>query len=190
MKELIELQRSLHVPKDKEGHKYMYRKVDDILKAVKEIAPDNVLVTLSDKVINVGNFNYIESTATIYNGKESISTSSSAKEGQLSGQVDPQISGSCSTYARKKALDGLFALDNSDDDPDGINPKNGRGNDDLVLASIEQKQLLERCVVMLEKSGMPDKAKTLKGMINDKTTIASFKSLYKTACVYLGEEVK
>lgn len=195
MKELIELQRLLHVPKDKEGHKYKYRKVDDILKAVKEIAPDNVFITLSDKVINVGNFNYIESTATINNGKESISTSSSAKEGQLPGQVDPQISGSCSTYARKKALDGLFALDDSDDDPDSIKPNSIKPNinsksDDLVLMNDEQKEHLLRCVDMLTKSGMTDKANGLKNNINDKTTFKAYKTLYNTACGYLGEKVQ
>lgn len=141
MKELIDLQRVLNIPKDQKGHNYDYRKVDDILSAVKKEAPDNVYLVMTDDIVNVGDFNYIKSTVTIYNGKESVSASSAAREGKLASQSDPQISGSCSTYARKKALEGLFALDDNND------PDSGKGvPDDEPLATIGQlKELDDFC---------------------------------------------
>ncbi len=154
MKELIEIQRALHVPKDQKGHKYVYRKVDDILSAVKKVAPDNVYILLTDDVVFSGNFNYIKATAVICNGSESVQVTSVAKEGSLPGQSDPQISGSCSTYARKKALEGLFALDNDDNDPDDINIK------DPVNASPEQIKKLKDYLPLLEND-YPDKYKYL-----------------------------
>jgi hypothetical protein len=119
MKELIALQKALHVPKDEEGHNYTYRTVDSILSAVKKVAKEmnfNVYIILTDDVVCVGDKNYMKSIATIYNGETSVSASSSAREpDKIGSQQLPQISGSCSTYARKKALEGLLALDDYDD---------------------------------------------------------------------------
>jgi hypothetical protein len=120
MKELIELQKILIVGKDQSpsNNRYKYRKVDDILRAVKSSGIDNVFILLSDELIELNGCVYTKGTATINNGETSVSASAYAKEGALPGQSDPQISGSCSTYARKKALEGLFALDDGND-PDG-----------------------------------------------------------------------
>ncbi len=119
MKELIEIQRALKAPKDQEQKHYKYRKIEDIVSAIKNIASDNVLITLSDQVISVGNRYYVEATATISNGESSVSCKGYAREPEsLPGQSSPQVTGSCSTYARKRALEGLTALDNSADDPD------------------------------------------------------------------------
>ncbi len=150
MKELIEIQKKLHVPKDQKGHKYVYRKVDDILSSIKKVAPENVFVILSDEVVHIGGFNYMKSTATIYNGNENFKASALAKEGNLPGQSDPQISGSCSTYARKKALEGLFALDNDDSDPDDEPPT------DEDKATDEQIKKLNDYLPLL-KNNFPDK---------------------------------
>jgi hypothetical protein len=191
MKELIDLQRTLHVPKDKDGYdkKYKYRKADDILEAVKKHAPANVYVIMTDDIVSVGAFNYMKGTATIYNGTESISASSFAKEGKLAAQSDPQISGSCSTYARKKALEGLFMLDDGND-PDDIKPGEIKPDpDDTKVISPDQYKLLLKCVDMLEKNGFPDKAKKLKPMVKENLMYGSYEGLYNTACNYLGEKV-
>jgi len=120
MKELIELQNKLRVGKDQapSNNMYKYRKVDDILKAVKACEIPNIFIILSDELVERCGSVYTKGTATISNGEQSESASSYAKEGKLPGQSDPQISGSCSTYARKKALEGLLALDDGND-PDG-----------------------------------------------------------------------
>jgi hypothetical protein len=158
MKELIAIQKALHVPKDQRGHNYKYRKVDDIISEVKRIAPDNVYLVLSDDIINIGDRNYIKSTATIFNGQMSIHATGCAWEpDKLPGQVSPQITGSCATYARKKALDGLFALDDTeDDDPDSLIPTIGENKVEPVkLKGItpQQTKTLKDFFPVLEKLG-------------------------------------
>jgi len=120
MKELVELQKALIVGKDQDGAngRYKYRKVDDILRAVREVGQEGIYITLSDELVELAGHVYTKGTATIHNGETSVSASAYAKEGPLPGQSDPQVSGSCSTYARKKALEGLLALDDGND-PDG-----------------------------------------------------------------------
>ncbi len=166
MKELISLQRVLNVPKDQEGHKYNYRTVDGILIAVKKEAPDNVFLILSDEMVNLGDRYYTKSTATIYNGSENIACSALAREPEnLPGQSTPQVSGSCSTYARKKALEGLFALNDGSDDPDDplVNTK------ETVMMTPEQAKTLNRYIKDFEKS-FPDKSRWLKGEIGKDLT--------------------
>lgn len=187
MKELILIQNELHVTKDRKGHNYDYRKVDDILSAVKKIAPENVYVIMSDDIVCVGGHNYMKATATIYNADSSCSASAFAKEGKLGSQSDPQISGSCSTYARKKALEGLFALDNDEFDPD--DRKESKSNDDdVTLATDEDINILKDYSVRLENV-LPDKAKYITDRINSKkVTVYEFKTLVERSIEYLGEK--
>jgi hypothetical protein len=157
MKELIELQKALHVPKDQEGHNYFYRTVDAILKAAKEASPENVYILLSDEVEYKGDRHYIKSTATIYNGESSLSVSSPVREpDKLGSQSAPQISGSCVTYARKKALEGLLLLDNdNENDPDNplVWAKEKQANND------ERFTLVENAKAAIHSSKMPEPKK-------------------------------
>ena len=154
MKELIELQKMLRVGKDQSPthNKYKYRKVDDILRAVRECGIDNIYIILSDDLVELNNNVYTKGTATIFNGSESASASSYAKEGQLPGQSDPQISGSCSTYARKKALEGLLALDDGND-PDGNPiPEKKVQQKQIVKATVQQRAKLKDYLVKFQNN--------------------------------------
>lgn len=106
---------------------YNFRSAEDILEAVKPICKnhDTVLV-VSDTIILVGERNYVEATATLYDFVGlSISATASAKEALVQkGMQDAQITGSSSSYARKYALGGLFNLDDNKD-PDATN-KHGK----------------------------------------------------------------
>ena len=65
---LSAIQVSLKVPKRHYNNygKYKYRKLDDILEEVKPIAGDNgCVITLSDEAKQVGDYVYIQATATI-----------------------------------------------------------------------------------------------------------------------------
>ena len=64
-------------------------------------------------------------------------TAASAREDEsLKGMTQSQITGAASSYARKYALNGLFAIDNTDD-PDAIN------DGDMTMITPAQKKLLE-----------------------------------------------
>lgn len=120
MKELIAIQSKLEAPKgqfNKFGG-YSYRSAEDILKAVKPLADEQKSsITLSDEVVMVGDRIYIKSTATITNEKgEAFSTAGYAREAESKkGMDESQISGSASSYARKYALNGLLAIDDTKD---------------------------------------------------------------------------
>lgn len=126
MKELIVIQKELKVGKNnqKQGIQFKYRTTSDILERVKPICHKNdVLLIVTDEVVQIGESNYIKSTATVIKGGDKISCSGLAKEPlKLMSMSAPQITGSCSSYARKTALCGLFAIDDNED-PDSIDNK-------------------------------------------------------------------
>jgi len=118
MKELIEIQSSLKAPKGQRNNfgKYNYRSCEDILEAVKPLLK-NAFLTLSDDVVQVGDRIYVKATATLRVGEDTISVTAMAREAMAQkGMSDPQITGSASSYARKYALNGLFAIDDTKDD--------------------------------------------------------------------------
>lgn len=98
---------------------YNYRSCEDILNALKPLEEEvGAAVKLSDKIVCVGNINYVEATATLIDNKtkDSVSSVASAKEPTGKNNMDEaQVTGSTSSYARKYALCGLFAIDDSQD---------------------------------------------------------------------------
>lgn len=96
---------------------FNYRNVESILEALKPLLKENnCILTLSDDIVMVGDRFYIKATATITQDKESISTSAFAREAlDKKGMDTAQITGACSSYARKYALGGLFLLDDNED---------------------------------------------------------------------------
>ena len=119
MEALISIQEKLEAPKGQYNSfgKYKYRSCEDILSALKPVlAEEKAYLTLSDEVVQIGERFYVKATATLYAGKESVSVSSYAREAQTKkGMDEAQITGAASSYARKYALNGLFAIDDTKD---------------------------------------------------------------------------
>lgn len=99
--------------------KYNYRSCEDILEALKPILAMNQLtVTLSDQIQQIGNRVYIQATATVTDAEtgESVSVTAYAREEESKKGMDAsQVTGAASSYARKYALNGLFAIDDCKD---------------------------------------------------------------------------
>lgn len=120
MKELIAIQSELKAPKsqfNKFGG-YKYRKAEDILEAVKPLLnKQKCTLTITDDIVMVGNRIYVKATATIKNEKgECETTNGWAREEETKKGMDgSQITGASSSYARKYALNGLFAIDDNAD---------------------------------------------------------------------------
>lgn len=120
MKELIAIQSELKAPKsqfNKFGG-YKYRKAEDILEAVKPLlAKQKCTLIITDDVVLIGNRIYVKATATIKNEKgECETTNGWAREEEIKKGMDgSQITGASSSYARKYALNGLFAIDDNAD---------------------------------------------------------------------------
>lgn len=107
---------------------YNYRNCEDILEALKPLcAKHGAAVTLSDEVVMVGDRYYIKATARLEDTDDSSSVEATAyaREGDDKKGMDvSQLSGSTSSYARKYALNGLFAIDDTKDaDYDGEQKK-------------------------------------------------------------------
>lgn len=152
---LMAVQAELKAPKGQHNSfgKYDYRSAEDIIEAVKPLLKDNGLfLNMSDEVVLVGDRYYIKATVKVVDvvTGESVQTSALAREAaQKKGMDESQVTGTASSYARKYALNGLFAIDdNRDADTDeyarqtsqsaagarsqrNAYPSKGSANDDL-----------------------------------------------------------
>jgi hypothetical protein len=98
--------------------KYRYRSCEDIVEAVKPLlAEAGYHLNLTDEIVMVGTRIYVKATASVWNGAEMIGWSAAfAREpDEKKGMDTSQITGTASSYARKYALNGLFAIDDTKD---------------------------------------------------------------------------
>lgn len=117
---LAQIQSELKAPKGQRNTfgKYNYRSCEDILEAVKPLLKERGLVILiTDDIVQIGERYYVRATATIYDSEGSyISNSALAREEDVKKGMDAsQITGATSSYARKYALNGLLAIDDTKD---------------------------------------------------------------------------
>lgn len=118
---LLLIQQELKAPKGQYNSfgKYHYRSCEDILEAVKPIAHKNgCVVTVNDYVDLIGNRYYIRATATVTDvetGEAVHNTAYARESAEKKGMDDSQVTGTASSYARKYALNGLFAIDDTKD---------------------------------------------------------------------------
>ena len=117
MQDLNRIQQALKVPKgqmNKFGN-YKYRSCEDILEAVKPLLEECTL-TINDEIVLIGNRYYVKATARLSKELEQVEVSAYARESDTKkGMDESQITGSASSYARKYALNGLFAIDDTKD---------------------------------------------------------------------------
>lgn len=147
MLELLKIQTELKAPKtqfNKFGG-YQYRSCEDIVEALKPLQEKyKCVVLLNDELVIIGDRYYIRATATIINEKgDKISVSALAREPEnKKGMDESQITGSSSSYARKYALNGLFAIDDTKDaDATNTHDKEPSKNQKQTLTlTLEQKR--------------------------------------------------
>lgn len=143
---LMAVQAELKAPKNQHNSfgKYDYRSAEDIIEAVKPLLKDNGLfLNMSDEIVLIGDRYYVKATVKVVDvvTGESVQTSALAREAaQKKGMDESQVTGTASSYARKYALNGLFAIDdNRDADTDeyaaqtrqngaGARPQRNAGN--------------------------------------------------------------
>ena len=114
---LSAIQQILKAPKGQRNDfgKFNYRSCSDIVEAIKGHL-DGATITLSDDIVAVGDRVYVKAIATLTYETESVSTTAFAREAMTKkGMDDSQITGTASSYARKYALNGLFAIDDTKD---------------------------------------------------------------------------
>jgi hypothetical protein len=120
MKELISIQSELKAPKNLYNSygNYKYRNAEAILEAVKPLLLKyECLLIINDEITLIGDRYYVKATAVLTNKQgKTICTSAFAREPlNKKGQDESQVTGAASSYARKYALNGLFAIDDTKD---------------------------------------------------------------------------
>jgi ERF superfamily len=116
---LVKIQQELKVPKNQVNAfgKYKYRSAEDIIEAVKPICHKyGFSLQLSDEIVLIGDRIYVKATAEINSKDDSWCAFGYAREEEVKKGMDAaQITGAASSYARKYALNGLFAIDDTKD---------------------------------------------------------------------------
>ena len=118
---LNNIQLELKAPKNKRNTfgGYQYRDLSGILEAVKPLLKKyKCAIIISDAVVTKEDRTYIEATATIVDCEDSTMCQCKGyarEQDSKKGMDDAQLTGACSSYARKYACNGLLAIDDSQD---------------------------------------------------------------------------
>ncbi|MCK5016868.1 MAG: ERF family protein, partial [Candidatus Peribacteraceae bacterium] len=105
---------------------FWFRTAEDVLEVVKPVLKEyDAYITLNDDVVSFDNGSrvYIKVTATVafLDGSNVKAVGFSREPLNRPGFDESQLTGSSSSYARKTALSGLFAIDNAVTDADSDN---------------------------------------------------------------------
>lgn len=118
---LNKVQTELKAPKgqmNKFGN-YRYRSCEDILEAVKPLlAETKMALVISDDIVQVGDRMYVMATVNLHDCESDgciRNTALAREEESKKGMDGSQVTGASSSYARKYALNGLFAIDDTKD---------------------------------------------------------------------------
>ena len=117
MKRLLEIQQKLKAPKNQRNNfgNYNYRSCEDIIEAVKPLLAEQKLVlNISDEIVLIWDRYYVKANAIVVDldWKPLAVSTGYAREEETKKWMDwSQITGASSSYARKYALNWLFAID-------------------------------------------------------------------------------
>jgi len=151
IEKLKNIQIKLKAPKGQfnDFGKYKYRSCEDILEAVKPLLNETkTVLTLSDEMKEVGGRVYVVATARLRDTEsvEIIEVTANAREEETKKGMDgSQITGAASSYARKYALNGLFAIDDTKD-----SDYTNKGDDDKTKAKPKTNKA-EKVKLLVEK---------------------------------------
>ena len=160
---LTQIQSKLKAPKNQYNSfgKYNYRSCEDILEGLKPLLADvKATVILSDEIIQIGDRYYLKATAKFIDcdSGEIVEVSSLAREDETKKGMDlAQVTGSVSSYARKYALNGLFAIDDTKDSDSTNTHEKGAIGSEKKVGELSQAQV-KRLYAIAHQLGY-DKAK-------------------------------
>jgi len=167
IKQLNKIQQELKAPKAQRNNfgNYNYRSCEDILEAVKPLLGDAVL-TINDEVVNIGDRYYVKATVILSLGDKQFKSTAYAREPVVKkGMDEAQITGATSSYARKYALNGLFAIDDTKD-ADTMDNKN------IVKEPLKQNPVVKS---VIQNNATQDNSSAIcsKGVVNIDNVVKS-----------------
>lgn len=177
------IQQKLTAPKGQHNDygNYDYRSCEDICKAVKPLLEEvGCVLTLSDDIVLIGERYYVKATATLISIEDDstygemysrITNAAFAREPlEKKGSDASQITGACSSYARKVALAGLLLIDNEKD----ADVTNHHGKDEP-----EPKKETKKAETKKEQPKEAPKAETKEAPKKEKITKEQLQDLLK-----------
>lgn len=135
---LSQIQVELKAPKNQFNSfgKYKYRSLEDIFEGLKPLLEKyKCSVQVSDDIVLVGDRYYVKATALLKDeagNTVAINTGWAREEESKKGMDSSQVTGATSSYARKYAMNGLFAIDDVKDS----DATNTHGKDKQVVKSL------------------------------------------------------
>lgn len=194
------IQQKLNAPKTKHNKfgDYDYRSCEDIFNAVKPLLEETgCVLTVTDEIERVGERYYVKATASlIYEGEkgeeygmpERVYNVAYAREPEdKKGNDAAQITGACSSYARKYALNGLFLIDDVRDadetnthGKDEPEPKKTEPKKPEPKAAPVQKTVKDMVEEDLKRKVTKDEVQEIiKGLKEHEVDVAELLALYK-----------
>ena len=181
---LVKVQSELKAPKSQYNSfgKYSYRNCEDILEALKPILNEvKAIVNISDEVVLIGDRYYIKATVKFIDAEtgEMVEASAMAREEETKKGMDAsQLTGSTSSYARKYALNGLFAIDDTkDSDFTNTHDKEDKKKTLEVISEAQAKRMY-----MLAKGKDTDKVKNIVSKYGFSSSKDITKDKYNSIC--------
>lgn len=185
IKNLSKIQNEVNVKKGRYNKfgGYYYRSCEDILQAAKEVCNKyGCYVNVTDSIEYIEGRFYVKATAKVVDietGESEKATAYAREEESKKGMDGSQLTGATSSYARKYALCGLFAIDDSID-IDSLNET--QGNEGKAANKKSSKP---------SSTSQPDNSKTqiavLIGYVNECTTVEQLSSLFKANQAYQSD---
>ena len=192
-----ELQQKMQLEKKKSKDvKYAFRNAEDIYTTFKELKSDwSVIVT--DELIELVGKIFVKATAVAFNNERDERYQSTAytemsqvpvfntQKGQIKQMQDPQWTGAVSSYARKYALQGLFAIGEKDIDEYPVEESQEQGQNNQQQKPNNQQAQEQNQVRYIDN----DQYQEINDLIND---IAKIKGMpFDTLANYvLSEKLK
>ena len=179
---LANVQAALKAPKGQYNSfgKYKYRSCEDIVESVKPLLKQyGLLLTMTDEIQHIDGRFYVAATATIIDtadGNSIMATAYAREEETKKGMDGSQVTGASSSYARKYALNGLFAIDdNKDSDSTNV------GDTEPKQEPKQEKQMTPRqkLIARLNELNIDVNAYAKANNLNGKTDNETFERLLK-----------
>ena len=180
---LANVQAALKAPKGQYNSfgKYKYRSCEDIVESVKPLLKQNgLLLTMTDEIRNIEGRFYVAATATIIDtadGNCIMATAYAREEEAKKGMDGSQVTGASSSYARKYALNGLFAIDDNKDS-DATNTGDNEPKQE-VKQEQTQKTPRQQLIARLNELNIDVNAYAKVNNLNGKTDNETFMRLLK-----------
>lgn len=159
---------------------YRFRSCEDILEAVKPfLSATKTALTLNDQIVLIGERYYVQATAILYDceveDSKICNISYAREEESKKGSDQSQVTGASSSYARKYALNGLFAIDDTKDS----DATNTHGKDADTQADIPKTERVdtERRITPVEAQAVKDLAENVGANVKEMLTYYKVDSL-------------